>query len=402
MVAARCSGAGDSTWLWDLETGEEIERLDGQKGVWSLAFAPDGRRAVTTAIDKTVRVWGLPPGRAPGEQPAMVEVAHFLGHEGAVGATVAVSHDGRRILTGSDDESLILWDRETARSIRRFTGHEGAVRAVAFSPDGLHAISGGDDKVIRLWDLESGETIGQFRGHADPIWSVAFSPDGRLAYSAGGRYPNDGQRPQDWSDSPLRIWDVKTSRELRKLDGHKGTVWIALSPDGRRVLSGGHDMSLILWDGATGKKSRRYRGQQSAVTCVAFLPDGRRAVSCGWDGSIRLWDVESGQEIPRFPRNFGATWVAVSPDGRRLLSSNFIGRDLRLWDVESGSLIQRINYGNVNPNRGSFTPDGQYALWGGMDGVVRMYRLNGPAQADRPASPAGPATTKPSEPGKSR
>ncbi len=175
----------------------------------------------------------------------MVEVAHFLGHEDRIDSPVAVSHDSRRILTGSMDKTLILWDRETARSIKRFTGHEGNVRAVAFSPDGRHAISGGDDKVIRLWDLESGETIRQSKGHADPILSVAFSPDGLRAYSAGGGYWRDGW--QDGTDFAVHVWNVQTGQEVSKLEGHKGMVWsVAASSDGRHLLSGGRDMSPIL------------------------------------------------------------------------------------------------------------------------------------------------------------
>ena len=78
---------------------------------------------------------------------------------------------------------------------------------------------------------------------------------------------------QDGKDSAIRVWDVETGQEVRKLEGHKGIVWsVAVSPDGRRVLSGGHDLAPILWDAKTGAEIRRFRGHTDLFGCVAFLP----------------------------------------------------------------------------------------------------------------------------------
>ena len=80
--------------------------------------------------------------------------------------------------------------------------------------------------------------IREFHGHTEWVFSVAFSPDGRLAYSTSGGFMRDGWR--DGTDSAIRVWDVETGQEVRKLEGHKGIVWsVAVSPDGRHVLSGG-------------------------------------------------------------------------------------------------------------------------------------------------------------------
>ena len=375
--------------LWDVESGEELERFEGHTGgVGAVAFAPDGRRAVSGSFDKTVRVWALPPGRPPGVEPPLMEVAHFLGHDGSIHAVVAVSPDGRRLLSGSNDKTLILWDRETAQPIRRLSGHTEGVSAVAIAPDGRRALSGGGDRIVRLWDLEAGETIRELHGHTEPVFSVAFSPDGRLGYStSGGFYRGSGW--QDGKDTAIRVWDLETGQEVRRLEGHQGLVWsVAVSPDGRRVLSGGNDGAAILWDAKTGAEIRRFREHNTRVGCAAFLPDGRRAVSVGNDRTIRLWDVETGQEIRRFHgHTHDITWVAVSPDGRRLLSSSYGGRELRLWDLETGKPVHRINWGNKEPARGSFTPDGRHAVWAGMDGVIRMYRLTVPVQANRQIPP---------------
>jgi WD40 repeat protein len=304
----------------------------------------------------------------------LVDVAQFRGHTGPIDG-LAASPDGRRLLSGSCDQTLILWDREKAQPIRRFRHPTGEVTAVAFSPDGRRALSGGEDRIIRLWDLESGETIRQLGGHKERVFSLAFSADGRRAYSTSGGFKAGGWT--NGADSAIRVWDLDTGRQVLTLEGHKGIVWtVAVSPDGRRLLSAGDDSQAILWNAQTGAKVRGFREHTAPVRCAAFLPDGPRAVSCSDDRTIRLWDVETGQESRRFTGHaYSVGWVAVSPDGRWLLSADYEGRELWLWDVDNGKTIQRINCGNVKPNRGCFTPDGGHAFWTGEDGVVRLYRL---------------------------
>ena len=253
--------------------------------------------------------------------------------------------------------------------IHRFSGHAGWVTGLAFSPDGRRALSSGEDRVIRLWDLGSRATIREFRGHTDWAISVAFSPDGRLAYSTGGAR----SVWRDGTDFAVRIWDVEAGRQVGKMEGHRGLVFgLAVSADGRRVLTGGD--TIILWNAETRAEIRRFNRHTDKVSRVAFLPIGQRAVSSGWDGTIRLWDLETGQELHCFNAP-ASTNLALSPDGRTLISSHYNTRELRLWDVGSRKQLDRADYGPANPIWGSFTPDGRGVVWGGGDGVVRVYRL---------------------------
>jgi WD40 repeat protein len=307
---------------------------------------------------------------------AMTEVARFLGHNEKA-ENLAASPDGKRILSGSLDKTMILWDRETGRVIRHFRGRGGTKFSLAISSDGRRALSGDEDKVVRLWDLESARVIREFRGHTGWIFSTAFSPDGRLAYSTSGGTYNGHGGWQELPDTAIRVWDVETGREVRRLEGHRSLVWsVAVSPDGRRILTGSQDRMIILWDAETGAEIRRFPGHTNNVMCVAFLPDGRRAVSASYDHTIRLWDTETGQEVYCFRGlTDEVTWAAASPDGRRLISSSWTGRELLLWDLDARKLIHRLDWGSVNPTRGCFTPDGRHAVWSGSDGVVRLYRL---------------------------
>jgi len=101
----------------------------------------------------------------------------LTGHQDSVNS-VAVSPDGRRIVSGSSDRTVAVWDLVSGSRTRRLTGHQDSVRSVAVSPDGRRIVSGSDDRTVAVWDLEAGSRIHQLTGHQGAVNSVAVSPDG--------------------------------------------------------------------------------------------------------------------------------------------------------------------------------------------------------------------------------
>ena len=150
-----------SLWLRSLEGHTDL--------VLAVAVSPDGRTIVSGSHDRTVKVWEAESGRL---------LRSLEGHTGWVQA-VAVSPDGRTIVSGSDDRTVKVWEAESGRLLRSLEGHTGSVQAVAVSPDGRTIVSGSEDRTLRAWDPESGESRVLFWNDA-AIHSLALSRDGRL------------------------------------------------------------------------------------------------------------------------------------------------------------------------------------------------------------------------------
>ncbi len=312
----------------------QVHLFEGHKDiVQGIAVSRDGRYAVSGggyqfrdgkyvdgARDYDIRVWDL---------TRRTEVRR-LGGSGAAVWSVALSPDGRQVLSGGGDPTgaLRLLDAATGKVLRRWEGRQTAVWSVAFSPDGRSALDAADfENESRLRDVESGKEVIRFTGHTEQVRRAIFSPDGRRALSAS-------------YDGTARLWDVATGKQLKHFVGHQGCVCaVAFSPDGRRVLTGGTDRTVRLWDAATGKEVRRFEGHKAPVNSVAVSPDGRFALSAGGglnaddpeDFSIRLWDLETGRELHRFEGHKDVvSQIVWLPDGRHVLSCSW-DTTIRLW-----------------------------------------------------------------------
>ena len=345
------SGDADGViFLWDLETGEALRRLEGHEGlVSSLAFTPDGRRALSGSHDKTILYWDLQTGDA---------LWQITGHQAMVN-TVAVSPDGRLAASGSGrdlitdehpealDNSIRLWDLRSGEQLMRFDFFSDGVTGVAFAADGQQLAIATVSEGFWLLELETGKVLGRkhqaYLFHDDALTSVAVSRDGRIAATAEG------------TENQVMVWDLRSGESLGPLKGHNSTLLnVAVSPDGRRVLAG--SITVIEWDAHSGEQVQQFN---YGANTVAFLPDGARALIGSQDHSLRLLALGSGAEIGRYSGTDWVRGVAYSPSGQTALMG--FG-ELRLWDLETGAEVWTQITESGASHKIAFSPDGQQAL----------------------------------------
>lgn len=379
---------GSAVRLWDADGGGMVaESLAGDAPVMSLAFSGDGSRLAVARIDGTIAILD---GRT---LETMVEP--FLAHPTIV-QSVAFSPDGSRIASGGADNVISVWDADSGSAIGSpLQGHRGPVSSVAFTADGTRIVSGSLDGSVRIWDSVIGLPIPAQQG---AIRAVAFSPDPtRMVIASGG------------SDGTVKLWDASTAKLIGRLGEASATTdhainSLAFDPQGKRIVTAASDGRVSLWDVADRRLISVLPMAAPAgeplldnprMQSVAFDRDGTRIVAGGFDGVLRLWDAlilrqigaagahrtdKDGQKVP-----YQVWSVAFSPDGTRVASGSGFDSDsgqnnlIQLWDTGSmtadGAPIEIGEARESNVFAVGFNPDGSRIVSGSTDGTARVWDL---------------------------
>ena len=341
------------------EIRERQQLIGHQDKVNVVAYSPDGSRILTGSSDRSLRLWnsqGEPVG-----QP-------LQGHTEAVTAT-AISSNGEFIVSGSEDKTIRLWDSSGNPIGSPFVGHKNTVTAIAFSPAVSNSediiASGSDDGTIRLWD-RAGNSIGNpFIGHEDGITAIAFHPNGQLIASAS-------------KDRTVSVWNLQGNRVIPPWRKHQDLVnAVAFSPDGQLIASGGDDEQIRLWDLQGNEVSQPFIGHVGIIWSLAFSQDGETIVSSSSDRTIRFWDLRGNEIKPPLRGHLGLiNSVAISPDGEAVISSSN-DNTVRLWNVDDNpvSRVLRGHEGHVKSL--AISPDSKFIASAGQDSTVRLWNNSG-------------------------
>jgi WD40 repeat protein len=150
---------------------------------------------------------------------------------------LAVSRDGRLLLSGQKKGTIILWDVESRRRLRAYTGHTDAVSALAFTPGGNRIVSASVDGSLRLWDLETGDCLHEMRGGAGAMTSLSLTADGKFCVTG------------DIGDM-VKLWNLETGQWLHTFSSEHTlpVLAVCISPDNRHLLSGSSDKTVCMWE----------------------------------------------------------------------------------------------------------------------------------------------------------
>lgn len=315
--------------IWDLERGGEFKTLKAHTGVvWTAFPNPDDTRIVSAGEDGAIIIWDA-------------STAHPISAIRAITASISsavFSPDGTRVLAASRDKTARVFDVQTGAELLKLL-HPEIVTAALYSPDGKYIATASRDDKARLWNAQTGELVRTFEGHTGDVYALGWSADSK--YLATGGYDYSAIIWDIAQDKPvIQIKDTVSARAISTDRNCCIIFGIAISPDGKSFATVGDSHLVRIWDFKTGKLIRDLNGHTDRIYSVFYSADGKQIISTGVDETVRIWDANNGDLLHTL-RGFSGyfTNAVFSNNGRYVIASSS-DKTIHIYAMNPQDLIQ--------------------------------------------------------------
>ncbi|KAI9806056.1 MAG: SCF ubiquitin ligase complex subunit cdc4 [Piccolia ochrophora] len=310
----------------------------------------------------------------------------FRAHQRHV--VTCLQFDTDKILTGSDDTNINVYDTKTGALRTRLEGHEGGVWALQY--EGNVLVSGSTDRSVRVWDIERGICTQVFQGHTSTVRCLQILMPTEVGQTADGRPIMIPKQPliiTGSRDSNLRVWklpqpgdreyfqaglalnDTDNPFFVRTLTGHHHSVR-AIAAHADTLVSGSYDCSVRVWKISTGETVHRLQGHTQKVYSVVLDHKRNRCISGSMDSMVKIWSLETGEALYKLEGH--TSLVGLLDLSHDRLVSAAADSTLRIWDPENGQCKSTLSAHTAAIT--CFQHDGQKVI-SGSDQTLKMWNV---------------------------
>jgi WD40 repeat protein len=235
-----------------------------------------------------------------------------------------------------------------------------ALGTMAMSPDGRFLVTSGDDAKINFWNWDSKKYEKTFLEHSSNVMSLVITPDSEILISGA----LDG----------IRVWNLKPQRPLYTLVGiGNPTYALAIHPNGYWLASGDHQGKVRFWNLRTGKLIDEFSPHDRGISGLIFAPDGKTLITSSYDRTVKIWHWETKALKYTLTGHTGRIRaIALNPDGQTLATASDDG--VRLWNIETGNVIRFLRTHQDWVKSLAFSPDGEFLATGSFDFTIQIWQ----------------------------
>ncbi|MBW4613447.1 MAG: WD40 repeat domain-containing protein [Desmonostoc vinosum HA7617-LM4] len=280
------------------------------------------------------------------------------GHALAV-SSVAIASDNNTVISGSEDNTIKIWNLETSKLKRTLTGHTGVVNYLSVTPDGKY-IASAESKNVKIWNLQTGALIRDIRNPSGTINFIETSQDGQSLILDGGTkiIKNPVVDQSVYSSEPettkyiINIFNLKTGTLKNQLVHNNLLTEVKISQSGNILVSGDKAGKLNIWNLRNGSLKKTLTGHENEIRSIAISPDEKTIVSTDKDGKIKIWDLTSGKLKSTFTGHETKSYtddfvIVLIPDNNTLVSwntntSTLNKNNIKIWNLQTGEFQYTI------------------------------------------------------------
>jgi WD40 repeat protein len=336
--------------------GELIRNLEGHsEAVRAVAVNSAGSLAVSASEDHSLKVWDIISGR---------ELHSLRGHLEAFQCYiygVAIDSLGRIVVSSSADGTCKVWDLQSGKELRSIAANTGNYDRIALDSTGRLMLVASGYQTIRIWDTQNGMNLYTFKNEGNSH-GVAMDSRGNLIVST--------------SNSNLKVWKVKSGKELFTLKGHSDYVnGVAVDAEGRIAVSASADCTCKVWCLHTGRELFSLKGHNGAVNDVAVDAKGHLAISGSDDRTVKIWNLDNGKELGTLKEHTGSVFgVAINSNGSLAISGSS-DETVKVWDLKAINSIVSRAHNNV-VTKIAVDSAGYFAITASWDRTIKVWNLH--------------------------
>ena len=309
--------------IWDITTGKCLKTLQGRADyVHSVIFSSDNK-TIVSGSQHSINFWDVDSRKC---------ISTFFEDKDWF-SSLAIN-DHQKIIAcaniGNENNVIRIWQIDSLNQSNQIPdkilkGHHDNIWSIALNPDGTKIVSGSSDRTIKIWNSQTGECLKTLTGHNRPVLSVVFSPDGNTIASCGGH-------------SIIKLWNSQSGECVQTIQ-ERASYIIKFNSNGS-ILASGHTSGIVkLWDINNGQCIQNLGNFGKPIISIAFSPHGNYIAYGSYDGTVTVWDITNNKSIAILQEKFSSPWsLAFSKDSNLLA----VGRDcemIQIWDINTGEII---------------------------------------------------------------